>query len=358
MRREPLPIGATIGIMGGGQLARMLAMSAAQLGYHTHIYNPESGSPAEEVALYTTVASYGDENALRAFADAVDVVTVEFENIPTTAAEFLAAQVPFYPSPALFAMAQYRLSEKLFVQSCGVAVAPYHAAQTEALFCEAVATIDVPCIAKHTREGYDGKGQMRVDTVEQCATVWRELGGKELVVEAFVPFMCEASILVARSSDGQMVTFPIARNVHTGGILKQSIVPANLAASTEARMQEIARTIAEAGDLIGLLAIECFILENGEVVVNELATRPHNSGHWTMDGCSISQFEMLVRVCAGLPLPTPHMVSPTIMVNLIGEEAQDVTAWLANPNARLHLYGKDECRAGRKMGHVNLVQYA
>lgn len=355
MLPDILPAGSTIGVMGGGQLARMLAMSAAQLGYHVHIYSPIIDAPAQEVSHRTTIASYRDEATLAQFAASVDVVTVEFENIPATTAAFLSAHVPFYPSPTLFAICQHRLSEKAFIRECGSDTAQYYPATSLQELHHAVARLDTPCIAKHTREGYDGKGQARIHHADECSAVWESLGGCELIVEACVPFICEASIIVARNRQGEMVNFPVTENEHENGILKRSIVPANLPESTHTRMKQMARDIAAKGELIGILAIECFILKDGSVLVNEMAARPHNSGHWTIDGCNISQFEMLVRICAGLPMLNPRMLYPTTMHNLIGEDAANISAWLNNPNAKIHLYGKTEYQAGRKMGHVNVT---
>jgi 5-(carboxyamino)imidazole ribonucleotide synthase len=357
MRRDctPLKAGAVIGIVGGGQLGRMLAMSALQHGFHTHVYSCDAGTPAEEVATYTTVADYTDEAALQRFADAVDAVTVEFENIPEACAVFLSEHVAFYPSPTLFAVCQHRVKEKEFIASCGVATAAYASADSLASLQEAVEHIGVPCIAKHTTHGYDGKGQRWIRSYSECADAWLELKGKPLIVEAVVPFACEASVLIGRTKAGQIELFPIARNDHSGGILKQSSVPSGISDIANARMEAIARGIAECADLVGLLAIECFILQDDSVLVNEMAARPHNSGHWTMNGCTISQFDMVIRICAGLPLTAPKLLFPTTMINLIGEEARDADAWLHDAYATVHLYGKEGYRAGRKMGHVNVI---
>jgi 5-(carboxyamino)imidazole ribonucleotide synthase len=353
-----MPAGSTLGIVGGGQLGRMLAMSAAQMGFKAHIYNPEAASPAEEVASITTIADYEDVQSLKAFAASVDVVTVEFENIPASTAEFLAARVPFLPSPALFAICQHRRKEKDFIRSCGVGTAEYRSVTSREKVAQAVADIGLPCIAKHATQGYDGKGQQWIRSESDAAHVWELLGERELVVETVVPFACEASIIIARSHMGHMETFPIARNIHTDGILTESHVPAGLSVTVEAEMHRIAKRIAEEGDLVGLLAIECFVLGDESVLVNEMATRPHNSGHWTMQGCNLSQFDMLVRVCMGLPLITPRVLHPTTMHNIIGDSALHMEAWWRNPLATVHLYGKDTPREGRKMGHVNVVHPA
>jgi 5-(carboxyamino)imidazole ribonucleotide synthase len=351
---SPLPLGSTIGIIGGGQLGRMLAMSVAQMGYHAHIFTPEPDSPAAEVAKFCTVAEYDDEVALHAFAANVAVITNEFENIPASAAELLATLKPVYPSPHLFALCQHRLKEKTFINTYGGRTADYAPARSLHELKEAVQKIGVPCIAKRTYGGYDGKGQARIHDIQECEAVWNMLAG-ELVVEAFVPYVKEASIIVARSQTGEMTSFPIAENIHEGGILRRSVVPANVAQSVQEEMQRIGYALAEAGALVGILAIECFILEDGQVLVNELAARPHNTGHYSMDGCNISQFEMLVRICAGLPLVQAVLLYPTEMYNLLGEEVLHLDGYLNNPHARLHLYGKKDCVAGRKMAHVNVV---
>ncbi len=350
-----LPPGATIGIVGGGQLARMGAMAAAQLGLHVHIYTSEEDSPAQEVARQTTTSAYDDEEALRDFTSSFDVITVEFENIPAHTAEFLARLVPFYPSPELFAICRHREKEKAFIRQCSVQTAEYRVADTYEAFADAVQAVGLPCIAKHTTMGYDGKGQVRLSELADCTTAWDVLGGRQVIVEAFVPFVSEASVIVARDQQGAIMTFPVTRNIHTEGILSQSDAPAGLPGAVTARVEDIGRTLAEQGGLIGLLAVECFILEDGEVLVNELAPRPHNSGHWTMDGCSVSQFEQWMRIVAGWPMREPVLRHPTTMHNLIGEEALTLERWQQDSNAIIHLYGKHDCRPGRKMGHVNII---
>lgn len=353
---KPLATGSVIGIIGGGQLARMLAMDVARLGYHAHIFSPQQDCPASEVSRDITVGDYRDETALKAFADAVDVVTVEFENIPYESARYLSGFVPFYPAPDLFAVCQHRGKEKAFVQECGGQTARYELAHSLEDLQHAVEHIGVPCIAKHTTEGYDGKGQYRIKDKAQCVDVWQQAEGKELIVEAFVPFVAEASVIVARDASGEIELFPIAENMHVDGILATSNVPASLAGATIIAMESLATNIAMKGELIGLLAIEFFILEDGDVLVNEMAPRPHNSGHWTMDGCSISQFEQLARICAGLPMGTAHMTAPTRMTNLIGDDVNHIEEFMCDPHAVIHLYGKGECRQGRKMGHVNVTK--
>lgn len=351
-----LPTSAIIGIVGGGQLGRMMAMAAAQLGYRTHIYSPEKNCPAQAVAHASTIAAYDDEAALTAFISAVDAVTVEFENIPVVAAEFLAKHKPFYPLPALFATCQHRGSEKNFVRECGGEVAPFVLAHSEAELHDAVKEIGTPCLAKHTTEGYDGKGQYRIHEADECADVWEKANGKELIIEALIPFVSEASMIIARDKAGEIAHFPIADNVHENGILATSSVPTSLSGETQQAIKKLATIIAEKGELVGLLAIEFFVLKDGSVLVNEMAPRPHNSGHWTMDGCNVSQFEQIIRICAGLPMKKPEVLVPTLMHNLIGNDVEALDEYWGNPKAAVHLYGKQECRAGRKMGHVNILQ--
>lgn len=353
---EPLAPGSVIGIVGGGQLGRMTAMAAAQLGYHAHIYTPEEDSPAKEVAKYTTLAAFEDQTRLAQFAQSVDVITVEFENIPEEAARLLADLAPFYPSPELFRICRHRGREKELASELGIATAPYRLVRSAAGLEEAVEMLGLPCIAKQTTLGYDGKGQYRIRAGDECDAAWQALQQKEVIVEGQVRFACEASVIVARGMSGEITTFPVARNDHEAGILVRSHVPANLPGEAETTMHTLAVEVAEAVELRGILAIECFIMDGGKVLVNEMAPRPHNSGHWTMDGCSVSQFEQLVRICAGLPLVMPVLRQPVTMHNLIGPQALVLDSWWAHPDARLHLYGKQRCKPGRKMGHVNVMQ--
>jgi 5-(carboxyamino)imidazole ribonucleotide synthase len=348
-----LKAGAVIGVMGGGQLARMFAMKAAQYGYHVHIYSDVEDCPAKEVAGRITVASYEDSTALQVFCDAVDVVTVEFENIPAFTAHYAAERVPFYPAPELFAICRDRGKEKAFIASAEGKTAPYALAHTDAELAHAVAKIGLPCIVKTTTEGYDGKGQFRINTHADLENVWAEAGNRPLIIEAFVDFASEASVLIARDTSGRSVLFPITDNVHHSGILHQSTVPTATSAPAQQNMQDTAIAIAEKAQLQGLLAIEFFVLHDSTVLVNEMAPRPHNSGHWTMDGCNVCQFEQLLRVCVGMPLKTPHILAPTTMTNLIGDDVMHLAQHVQDDYARVHVYGKKQVVSGRKMGHVN-----
>lgn len=348
--------GATIGILGGGQLGRMTALAAARLGFRTHVFCPEHDAPAAQVTALSTVAAYNDEEALAAFADDVDVVTFEFENIPDTTAEFLAAHKPTRPTPRVLHIAQQRLREKDFLSSIGVPVTRYLPVPSAEALAGAVAQIGRPCILKSAQFGYDGKGQVRIAADTDLATAWQRMGAALGILEAEVDFALEASVIIARGVDGGMALYPPVENRHKHHILDETIAPARLAAATVRAAEETARRIAESLQLVGLLAVELFVTKEGGVLVNELAPRPHNSGHWTIDACVTSQFEQFVRAVCGLPLGSTAHHSDAVMKNLIGDE---VTQWrdiLADAEAKLHLYGKAEARPGRKMGHVTRLK--
>ncbi|MFO1242105.1 MAG: 5-(carboxyamino)imidazole ribonucleotide synthase [Rickettsiales bacterium] len=352
----PLPFGSTIGILGGGQLGRMTAMSAARLGYHVHIFTPEKDSPAAEVSLKTTVAEWGDEGALKSFAKSVDVVTLEFENIPFFAAETVARHCALYPSPDVLKMTQNRIREKTFINECGIKTAPFAAIRSSLDAKEAALEIGTPSIMKTSEMGYDGKGQLTLREAQEADTAFASLKTSEAILEGFVKFTMEISVIVARSVSGEIATFPPVHNVHKNFILHETIAPAPIDASLAAKAEKIAHTLAGNSKLIGILAVEMFVTEEGEILVNELAPRPHNSGHWTMDGCATSQFEQVVRAVAGLPLGPTTVLHPTRMLNLIGDEVDEAGSILAkSPSARLHLYGKKAARPGRKMGHINFL---
>ncbi len=348
--------GATIGILGGGQLGRMTALAAARLGFRTHVFCPEHDAPATQVTAVSTVAAYDDDEALAAFADDVDVITFEFENIPDSAAETLAAQKPTRPAPRVLHICQQRLREKDFLTSIGVPVTRYRAVPDAAALADAVAAIGRPCILKSAQFGYDGKGQVRITGDSDLDDAWRRMGGSLGILEAEVDFALEASVIVARGLDGRTALYPPVENRHRNHILDQTIAPAALAPATTAAAEEIARKIARALDLVGLVAVEMFVTRDGGVLVNELAPRPHNSGHWTIDACVTSQFEQFVRAVAGLPLGSTAHHSTALMKNLIGDEVNQWPAILADPDAKLHLYGKTAARPGRKMGHVTRLK--
>lgn len=345
-----------IGILGGGQLGRMMSMAAARLGYHVHIFTPEADAPASEVSFATTLADYRDEEALTRFAASVDVVTLEFENIPVESLRLLERQVPVMPGANLLEVTQHRANEKSFVQAQGIATAPFHSVDSMQDISRALAALGTPAILKTARLGYDGKGQFLIRTTEQVEEAWQALGGVECVLEGFVDFIAELSVIVARGASGELAVFPLTRNEHRHHMLHLSSVPADVSDAVAEQAEQIARTLADASGLVGLLAVELFLCADHTLKVNELAPRPHNSGHWTMDACATSQFQQIIRAVAGLPLGPTHMTSPARMLNLIGEDVHQAHALLAaDPAARLHLYGKAEARAGRKMGHINYL---
>jgi 5-(carboxyamino)imidazole ribonucleotide synthase len=344
--------GGTIGILGGGQLGRMTAMAAARLGYRCHIFCPDKGAPASDVAAVTTVARYDDLAALEAFARAVDVVTFEFENVPASAGEKLAALKPTRPDPRVLHLTQQRLREKNFLTSINVPVARYlEVAHKEAL-PQAVQALGRPCVLKSASFGYDGKGQVRINPETDLGPVWQQMGGELAILESFVDFQREISVVIARGFDGAMAMYVPVENQHRNHILDTTIAPARITPAIAVKAEAIARHIAQELKLVGLLAVEMFVTREGEVLVNELAPRPHNSGHWTIDACATSQFEQFVRAVCGLPLGSPERHSDAVMKNLIGDEVRDWRQILSDPGAKLHLYRKAEIRPGRKMGHV------
>lgn len=347
--------GATIGMLGGGQLGRMAALAAANLGYRVHVLTPERDSPAGQVCAVTTIANYTDRDALEAFASSVDVVTYEFENVPVEAAEFLAERVPVRPGPEALRVAQDRLREKEFAANLGIGTAPFRAVGAADELAAAVAAIGTPAVLKTRRMGYDGKGQAKVLPGSDLAAAWAAIGGKPAILEGFVTFKMEISVIVARGLDGQTLCYPPVENRHLNHILDTTIIPAPIPQALAAEAEEIARKMAEALDLAGLLAVEMFVTEDGRVLMNEIAPRPHNSGHWTMDACVTSQFEQQVRAVCGLPLGSVERYGDAEMKNLIGDGAKDWLEILRDPAAKLHLYGKAEARPGRKMGHVNRI---
>lgn len=347
--------GATIGILGGGQLGRMIALAAAPMGYRCHIFCPEKDSPAAQVCAAHTVAAYDDQDALAQFAKAVDVVTFEFENIPAATVEFLERHVKVRPNSRALRVSQNRLEEKNFLNDVGVPTAAYAGAASGASLEAAVRHIGTPCIVKTVTEGYDGKGQVRVETAANLAAVWDQLKAREAIVERMVDFEMECSVIVARGLDGTCVAFTPGENFHANGILDTTIVPARLPEARRQQAEAIGRHVAEKLDLVGILCVELFVTKDGRFLANEIAPRPHNSGHWTIDACMTSQFEQLVRAICGLPLGSVERLANAEMKNLIGE---DVALWrkaMADANAKVHLYGKTEVRAGRKMGHITRV---
>jgi len=348
-----IPPGSTIGIVGGGQLGRMLAMAAAQLGYRCHVYAPDPGCVAAEVAAAFTEGAFDDEGALVRFAAEIDVATFEFENIAAGPLAALAALVPLHPGVDALKIAQDRLEEKSFIQRLSGRPAPFAPVDDPAGLDAALAATGTPAILKTRRFGYDGKGQMRIDAPEEAETAWAAVRGAPCVLEGFVAFDAEFSILLCRNAEGQVATWPAPRNRHEGGILVESSVPAggDLAAAI-AEGEALARRAAEALDYVGVMAMEYFAV-GGAATFNEMAPRVHNSGHWTIEGARTSQFENHIRAICGLPLGATGLTAPRVeMHNLVGADAGGWPAILADPAAHLHLYGKTEARPGRKMGHV------
>ncbi len=353
----PLPPGSTIGILGGGQLGRMLALAAARLGFKSHIYAPEADSPAFDVSTARTVARYADEVALRAFASSVDVATYEFENVPAATVDFLSETVPVRPGAKALACAQDRINEKTLARELGARTAPFAPVSSLTELQEGLRTIGTPSVLKTRRLGYDGKGQAKILKPEDATTGWTAMGGQPSIIEGFVSFRCEVSIIAARALDGTFRAFDFTQNEHRDHILHRSVAPARLSRGAAEDGASIAQRIAEALDYVGVFAIEFFVVVDGGrdvLLVNEMAPRVHNSGHWTMDGAYTSQFEQHIRAVAGWPLGSVGMTAPGAeMVNLIGDDIHDWQTIAAEPGAFLHHYGKREARAGRKMGHVN-----
>jgi 5-(carboxyamino)imidazole ribonucleotide synthase len=350
----PLPPGTVIGILGGGQLGRMLALAAARLGMKTHIYCPDPQSPAFDVTPRRTVAAYEDEAALAAFAAAVDVVTYEFENVPLATAAFLAGLKPLRPGSKALGIAQDRLTEKAFLAVNRIPVAPFAAIPNFEQLEAELKEIGLPAVLKTTRLGYDGKGQRLIRKRKEAADAFAALAPKPLVLEAFVPFEKEISVVVARGLDGRTAAFDPAENTHRDHILKQSRVPARVGRRTAAGAVEIATQIAAALDYAGVLGVEFFVLADGKLLVNEIAPRVHNSGHWTEAVAVTDQFEQHIRAVCGWPLGDPRRLAPVVMENLIGDEAATLPAAL-KAGMQPHLYGKAEMRQGRKMGHINRI---
>lgn len=345
--------GATIGIIGGGQLGRMLALAAASMGYRVHVFAPEAELPAGDVAADVTRASYADTAALDGFAAAVDVVTFEFENIDTAAIARVAARVPVYPSAKSLEVAQDRVAEKRFVEALGGQPAAWAAVDSLADLDAAIALLGCPSVLKTRRLGYDGKGQARLTTPGDAAAAWAAIGGQPAILEAWVDFSHEFSVLLARGQDGEVVTWAVPHNSHQGGILDTSRVPAPPEIAVHAAAATaLAIRVAEALEHVGVLTLEFFATPEGPRF-NEMAPRVHNSGHWTIEGARASQFENHIRAVCGLPLGSTELTAPEVLMkNLLGEDVHDWQRLLADRRAHLHLYGKSEIKPGRKMGHV------
>ncbi len=358
--------GKTIGILGGGQLGRMLSHAATRLGYRVHIYEPAENCPAGEVSAHETNAAYTDGEALAAFAKSCDVVTYEFENIPVEPLWPIEKIVSLYPHWSVLETAQNRLREKTWLRKNDFPHVPFAEVAAKDDLAAAIRKIGLPCVVKTADFGYDGKGQLKVTDEASTANAVNAFAGQRAVVEKFIDFKCECSVIVARSSKGEVKSFPVAENIHTKHILDFSIVPARIAPEVQTAARELAEAIAARVELVGLLAVEIFVQDDGTLLVNEMAPRPHNSGHWTMDGCVTSQFEQHIRAVCGLPLGDTALTAPaSVMVNILGDAWKwsgdklvgepDWAAVLSTPGAHLHLYGKAEPRRSRKMGHFNLT---
>jgi len=351
---KPLVQGSTIGILGGGQLGRMLSVAASRLGFKCHIFEPGEHSPASQVADMVTTASYDDIDALTAFANSVDVITYEFENIPTGALDTLEAIRPVMPNRRALATSQDRITEKDFLVGLGLTVAPYANVETADNLTRAVAQIGTPSILKTRRFGYDGKGQARLSTDADASSGWDSLGNTPCVLEGFVNFSHEVSVIGARSQDGQVVCYDPGENVHRDGILHTTTLPANLSVAQRTDAVIATGKILNALDYVGVIGVEFFVTPDG-LLINEIAPRVHNSGHWTQNGCVIDQFEQHIRAVAGWPLGDGARHSNVVMTNLIGDEVLDTNTLSQDANIGLHLYGKADAKPGRKMGHVNKI---
>ncbi len=351
--------GATLGVLGGGQLGRMFALRARVMGYRVVVLEPDPRSPAGQVADHQIMAAYDDPTALDQLADQCAAITTEFENVPAPVLERLAARLPVRPAPASVAIAQDRLAEKGFLASAGFLTAPFARVPRATDLTEALKAIGVPALLKTSRLGYDGKGQALIGAVEDGPEAFQHLGGVPCVLERKLDLEQEISVVLARGQDGAVAAFPAAENVHRHGVLHTSMVPARLSAKLAADAMALATGVAVALQYVGVLAVEMFVADGGKLFVNEIAPRPHNSGHYTIDACTVDQFEQQVRTLAGLPLVEPRLLSPCCMVNILGDAwANGTPRWdraLAMPGVRLHLYGKAEPRAGRKMGHLTCL---
>ena len=352
---EALKTGATIGILGGGQLGRMLSVAAARLGFRTHIFEPGANPPAGDVAHTLTTAGYDDVDALTAFAKSVDIVTFEFENIPTDALDVIENITPIRPNREALRTSQDRLVEKQFLEGLGLTVAPFADITNAADLEAAMTTIGAPSILKTRRFGYDGKGQSRLRSADDAAGALADMAGNPAVLEGFVNFTAEVSVIAARSPSGEVACFDPGENVHRDGILHTTTVPARLSAAQRMDAVLLAANILNALDYVGVLGVELFVTPQG-FIVNEIAPRVHNSGHWTQNGCAVDQFEQHIRAVAGWPLGDGSRYADVVMENLIGDDMDRVPELAKQRDTALHLYGKADVKPGRKMGHVNIVK--
>ena len=352
---QALPIGSTIGIIGGGQLGRMLSVAASRLGFRCHIFEPGANPPAGQVADQVTTATYDDEAALRAFGQSVDVITYEFENIPTAALDLLQDLAPIHPGREALRVSQDRLTEKTFLQDLGLRTAPFADITDAASLEAALDQIGTPSILKTRRFGYDGKGQARIMSPDDAMQALADMQGAPSILEGFVDFSHEASVITARSLDGAVAAFDPGENVHRDGILRTTTVPARLSTSQRTDAVLLAAKIANALNYVGVMGVELFVTQGG-LIVNEIAPRVHNSGHWTQNGCAVDQFEQHIRAVTGWPLGDGKRHVDVVMENLIGDDMDRVPELAKTPDCALHLYGKADTKPGRKMGHVNHIK--
>lgn len=346
---------SNLGVLGGGQLGRMTGIAARRLGYGFHVFEPGVGCPAGQVADREVNAPYSNLDALTDFARQVDLISFEFENIPADVLQHVARSAPIHPDWTVLHTCQNREREKTFLKSCGYPHAPFAVVDSAESLRRAVAEIGIPSVLKTADFGYDGKGQVKITPDTDIDKAWTSLGAPRGVLEGWIHYTCELSVICARTRNGEVNVFPVSENIHTNHILDFSIVPARIDPKIQAEAIDLAASIAEDLKVVGLIAVELFLDRSGKLLVNEMAPRPHNSGHYTFDACVTSQFEQLVRAVCGLPLGSPDLLRPVVMVNLLGDLWRDEPpAWdriLSHPAAKLHLYGKKEARPGRKMGH-------
>jgi 5-(carboxyamino)imidazole ribonucleotide synthase len=354
----PILPGATLGILGGGQLGRMFTLAARTMGYRVMVLDPDAASPAGQMADIHVQADYGDLDALKQLGDHCAAVTTEFENVPAASLIELANHCRVSPGAGAVAIVQDRSHEKTWLTDNGFATAPFVLINQETDLEAALAATGTPALLKVSRFGYDGKGQARVGTLDEARAAFREFGGQPCVLEGFVKLACEVSVVLARDDAGHCALFPVAENHHENGILDVSIVPARVPEDLAQQAREMARAVAGKLGYVGVMAVEFFVAD-GQLMINEIAPRPHNSGHYTLDACVTDQFEQQVRALCGLPLGDPRLLSPVAMVNILGDRWHDGGPhWdtlLAHPNIKLHLYGKEAARPGRKMGHFNVL---
>jgi 5-(carboxyamino)imidazole ribonucleotide synthase len=355
----PILPGATIGVLGSGQLGRMLALAARRMGYRIHTFSPERDTPTGQVADREIAAAYDDLDAVRAFAAGVDVVTLEFENIPTATVEAIGAFVPVRPGGAVLHTTQHRIREKTFLRDAGFPVTPFRAVSTVADLRDGLAAFGYPAVLKTADFGYDGKGQAKVATLDEAEAAFAAFVGRQAILEAFVAFEREVSVVAARGLDGAFAHYGAVENSHANHILDTTVAPAAVPPETARQAVEIARGVLDTLGVVGVACVEFFLTASGTLLVNEIAPRPHNSGHFTIDACATSQFEQQLRAVCGLPLGATAQHRPAAMANLLGDLWQgsepDWAAACAIPNVALHLYGKHEPRPGRKMGHLTAV---